>query len=140
MVLCLQVDDHGNHYTISFTSRHLKDHKKNYSPFLLEAAAAIWGMEIFNEYLRGKQFKPLEKLGHLHTKTLNCLQTVFLEHDFIVQYKKGTSMPTDYLSRLPSLPVNAIDVPSYVAAFDPFTPDIQLLQCQDQDVQAIFQF
>jgi hypothetical protein len=25
-------------------------------------------------------------------------------------------------------------------AFDPFTPDLQLLQCQDQDLQAIFQF
>jgi hypothetical protein len=103
-------------------------------------------MEIFNEYLRGKQFilftdhKPLEKLGHLPTKILNRLHTALLEHDFIVQYKKGTSMPADYLSRLPSLPVNTVEVPSCVAAFDPFTPDLQLLQCQDQDLQAIFQF
>jgi hypothetical protein len=103
-------------------------------------------MEIFNEYLRGKQFilftdhKPLEKLGHLHTKTLNLLQTALLENDFIVQYKKGTSMPADYLSRLPSLPINAIEAPSCVAAFDPFTIDLQLLQHQDQDLQAIFQF
>jgi RNase H-like domain found in reverse transcriptase len=49
----------------------------NYSPFLIEAAAAIWGMDFFNEYLKGKRFilytdhKPLEKLGHLHSKTLN---------------------------------------------------------------------
>jgi hypothetical protein len=140
-----QMDQHGNHYAISFASRQLKDHEKNYSPFLLEAAAAVWGMEIFNEYLRGRQFilftdhKPLEKLGHLHTKTLNRLQTALLEHDFVVQYKKGTTMPADYLSRLPSLPVNAIDQPA-IAAFDPFTPDLQLLQRQDQDLQAIFQF
>ncbi len=33
-----QVDDHGNHYAISFASRQLKDHEQNYSPFLLEAA------------------------------------------------------------------------------------------------------
>jgi hypothetical protein len=72
-----QIDNQGNHYAISFASHHLKDHEKNYSPFLLEVAAAIWGMDIFNEYLRGKQFilftdhKPLEKLGHLHTKMLN---------------------------------------------------------------------
>jgi hypothetical protein len=65
-----QMDKQGNHYAISFVSRQLKDHEKNYSPFLLEAAAAVWGMEVFNEYLRGKQFvlftdhKPLEKLGH----------------------------------------------------------------------------
>jgi hypothetical protein len=68
-----QMDNQGSHYAISFASRQLKDHEKNYSPFLLEAAAAVWGMDIFNEYLRGKQFilfpdhKPLEKLGHLHT-------------------------------------------------------------------------
>ena len=138
-----QMDEHGNHYAISFASRQLKDHEKNYSPFLLEAAAAVWGMEIFNEYLRGEQFilftdhKPLEKLGHLLTKTLNRLQTVLLEHDFIVQDKKGTSKPTDYLCRLPSLPVSAIEKPT-IAAFDPFTPDLQLLQRQDHDLQAIF--
>jgi len=102
-----QIDKEGNHFAISFASRQLKDHEKNYSPFLLEAAAAIWGMDIFNKYLRGKQFllftyyKPLEKLGHLHTKTLNHLQAASLEHDFVVQYKKGTYMPADYLSRLP---------------------------------------
>jgi hypothetical protein len=82
-----QMDDNGN--AISFASRQLKDHEKNYSPFLLEAAAAIWGMEVFNEYLRGKQFilfsdhKRLEKLGHLHTKTLNRLQIALLKHDFV---------------------------------------------------------
>jgi len=80
-----QVGDHGNHYAISFASRQLKDHEQNYSPFLLEAAAAVWGMEVFNEYLRGKQLilftdhKPFEKLGNLHTKTLNCLQMALLE-------------------------------------------------------------
>jgi hypothetical protein len=70
-------------------------------------------------------------------KTLNQLQTALLEHDFVVQYKKGTNMPADYLSRLPSLPVNSIQTPT-IAAFDPFTPDLQLLQCQD--LQALFQF
>ena len=46
--------------------------------------------------------KPLEKMGHLHTKTMNRLQSALLEHDFVIQYKKGTIMPADYLSRLPS--------------------------------------
>jgi hypothetical protein len=52
-------------------------------------------MGVFNEYLQAKQFvlladqKPLEKLAHLHTKTLNPLQVALLEHDFIVPYKKG---------------------------------------------------
>jgi hypothetical protein len=63
-------------------------------------------MDFFNEYLKGKRFilytnhKTLEKLGHLHSKTLNRLQTALLEHDFVIQYKKGSNMPADYLSRL----------------------------------------
>jgi hypothetical protein len=98
-----QKDNNCSHYNISFTSRQLKDNKKNYSPFLLEAAAAVWGMYVFNKYLRGKQFvlftnhKPLEKLVHLHTKTLKHLQTALLEHNYVVQYKKGTAMSADYL-------------------------------------------
>ncbi len=48
-------------------------------------------------------------------------------------------MPADYLSRLPSLPVSAIEQPQ-VSAFDPFTPDLQLLQRQDNELQAIFNF
>ncbi len=61
-------------------------------------------MDLFNEYLRGKQFilytdhKPLEKLGHLHSKTLNRLQTDLLEHEFVKQYKKGSDMPAEYLT------------------------------------------
>jgi len=61
------------------------------------------GVDIFNEYLCGKQFilfadpKPLEKLGHLHTKMLSRLQATLLEHDFIIQLKKGRTMPADYL-------------------------------------------
>jgi len=47
-----QIDIQGNHYAFSFASCQLKDHEKNYSPFLLEAAAAVWGMDIFNEYQR----------------------------------------------------------------------------------------
>ncbi len=41
--------------------------EKNYSPFVLEAAAAVCGMDHFNEYQKGKKLilctdhKPLEK-------------------------------------------------------------------------------
>ncbi len=42
-------------------------------------------------------------------------------------------MPTGYLSQLPSVPVSAIETPA-IAAFDPFTPDLQLLQRHDQDL------
>jgi hypothetical protein len=88
---------------------------------LLEAAAAVWGMDHFNKYLRGKKLilytehKPLKKLGHLYRKTMNRFQMALLEHDFIIQNKKGSDMPADYLSRLP-----AISEAPVIAAFDLF--------------------
>jgi len=102
-----QKDQYDNYYAISYAYRQLKDHEINYSPFLLESAAAVWGMDVFDEYLKGKQFilftdhKPLEKIGHLNTKTMNRLQAALLEHHFAIQYKKGEIMLADYLSRLP---------------------------------------
>jgi hypothetical protein len=90
-------------------------------------------MDQFNEYLKGKKFilhtdhKPLDKLGHLHTKTMNRFQTALLEHDFLIQYKKGSDMPADYLSRLP-----ASDTDQVIAAFDPFQPGLGDLQ-KDED-------
>jgi hypothetical protein len=114
----------------------------NYSPFLLEAAAAVWGMDFFNEYLKGKRFilytdhKPLEKLGHLHSKMLNRLQTALLLDDFVIQYKKGSNMPADYLSRLP----RAKESIASISAFDPFQADLYELQMQDEILQGIQTF
>ena len=101
-----QKDEQGNFRAISFGSRQLQAHEKNYSPFLLEMAASVWGMDHFSEYLRGKHFtlytdhKPLEKLGHLHTKTLNRLQLAMMDYDFTIQYYKGEDMPADFFSRM----------------------------------------
>ncbi len=67
--------------------------------------AAIWGMEHFSTYLLGRKFtlytnhRPLEKLGKVHTKTLNRLQEAMNTFDFEIIYKKGSEMPADYLSR-----------------------------------------
>ncbi len=137
-------DKYDNYYAISYASRQLKDHEKNYSPFLLESAAAVWGMDVFNEYLKGKQFilftdhKPLEKMGHLHTKTMNRLQAALLEHDFVIQYKKGEIMPADYLSRLPSSRNN--EVSEITEGFDPFQPDLHDLQKADEQLQNMNHF
>jgi hypothetical protein len=104
----------------------------------LEAAAAVWGMDIFNEYLKGKKFilstdhKPLEKMGHLHTKTMNRLQAPLLEHDFMIQIKKGEIMPADYLSRLPS--ANSATIAEIIQCFDPFQPNLIELQKADVDL------
>jgi hypothetical protein len=74
-------------------------------PFLVEMQAAIWGMEHFATYLRGKHFilysdnKPLEKLGKVHTRTFYRLQELMNEFDFEICYKKGDEMPADFLSQ-----------------------------------------
>ena len=47
--------------------------------------------------------KPLEKLGKVHTKTLNRLQQMMNLFSFEIIYKKGEEMPADFLSR------NAVD-------------------------------
>ena len=90
-----QIDENNCFPVISYGSRQLVKHEKNYSPFLLEMTAAVWGMEFYNEYLRSKHFtlytdhKPLEKLGHPRKKSLNMLQMAKLEWDFQIQYKKA---------------------------------------------------
>ena len=126
-----QVDQNGSFHVISYGSRQLIKHERNYSPFLLEMAAAVWGMDFYNEYLKGKQFtlytdhRPLEKMSHLHTKTLNRLQLSMLEYDFVIQYKKGINMPADFLSR------SKIDE---ISAIDPFSPTLAQEQAIDLDI------
>ncbi len=83
----------------------MQKHEKNYKPFLLERQAAIWGMDHFSTYLKGRHFtlfsdhKPLEKLGKVHSRTLNCLQEAMTTFDFEIVYKKGSEMPANFLSR-----------------------------------------
>ncbi|MGI9142025.1 MAG: reverse transcriptase domain-containing protein, partial [Fluviibacter sp.] len=104
-----QIDNQGKHYVIAYASRKLQKHEKNYTPFLLEMQAAIFGMETFEVNLKGRHFllftdhRPLEKLGKVHTKTLNRLQQMMNVFDFEILYKKGDEMPADFLSR------NAVD-------------------------------
>ena len=100
-----QIDENGEHQVIAYASRKLVQHEKNYTPYLLEMQAAIWAMEHFDTHLRGRHFtlftdhRPLEKLGKVHTKTLNRLQEAMLTFDFEIVYKKGSEMPADFLSR-----------------------------------------
>jgi len=100
-----QVDVKGDHHVIAYASRKLQKHEANYTPFLLEMQAALWGMDHYDTYLRGRPFilytdhRPLEKLGKVHTKTLNRLQEAMGRYNFEIIYKKGSEMPADYLSR-----------------------------------------
>ena len=68
--------------------------------------AAIFGIEHFYVYLTNRKFtlftdhKPLVKLSSTHTKTLNRLQQLLLEHDFVLKYRPGRSNTViDFCSR-----------------------------------------
>jgi hypothetical protein len=51
-----QIKPDGEFEVISYASRKLKCHEKNYEPFLLEIAASSWGMDHYDVYLKGKHF------------------------------------------------------------------------------------
>ena len=105
-ILC-QANDQQQLQVVAYASRSLKDHEKNYTPYLAEMNAAAWAIDHFDVYLRGRKFtlytdhKPLETLKTIHQKTLNRLQERMNLYDFDLKYKKGTEMPADILSRMP---------------------------------------
>ena len=96
----------GKERVIAYASRALKTYEENYQPYLLELAAAVWAIDHFHVYLRGRRFalytdhKPLEHMSKIHQKTLNRLQQQLLEYDFTVNYIKGSdNSAADALSR-----------------------------------------
>ena len=132
-ILCQQ-DKGGNFHVIAYASRGLQTHEKNYTPYLAEMMSAVWAMGHFDTYLRGKHFtlftdhRPLEKLGKVHTKTLNRLQEAMNEFDFEIKYKKGSEMPADFLSR------------NVLCEIDLFMPDLPNLQKQDAFCAAVINY
>ena len=101
-----QIDEEGKEFVIGYASRLLKAHEQNYSAYLLELAAASYGIDQFHVYLVGRKFelrmdhKPLEALSTVHKKTLNRLQLQMNEYDFKIRYRPGSeNVVADYLSR-----------------------------------------
>ena len=106
-------------------------------------AAAVWALKLFKEHLRGRRFilftdhKPLQKVADAKVKTLNDLQALSLELDFITQHKQGIHVPADFLSRNPdhrdlsSVPatINALELlPKDLRAGQQRSPDLQIIQ------------
>ncbi len=85
----------GTMRVISYFSKALKGHEKNYSAFLLEMAGAAQAIEAFHHYLYGVPFtlmcdhKPLERLGTVHKRTLLRLQELMGEYNFVIEYLPG---------------------------------------------------
>jgi hypothetical protein len=94
-----QKDEEGKTHIISHASRQLKENEKNYSPFLLKTAAAVWGMDNFIEYLKGSQFTlyinltPAPELGTTQMKTWNGLKTATSEQKFLTQNCQKANLP-----------------------------------------------
>ncbi len=67
--------------------------------FLLETAAAAWGMDNFNEYLKGLKFTLYRdltteaKLGTTQLKTLNRLRNTMIDHDFRIRDRQKADLP-----------------------------------------------
>ncbi len=53
------VDQNRHFFAISYAYHQLKDHEKNYSLLLLLLTAAVWGMDIFNKYLKKQEMHPI---------------------------------------------------------------------------------
>jgi hypothetical protein len=66
---------------------------------------------------------------------MNRFQTALLEHDFVIQYKKGSDMPADYLSWLPTTNNDPI-----ITAFGPFQPGLAELQREEEYAQNILKY
>ena len=87
----IQIRD-GKPRAIGFVSRKTVKHEKNYSAFLLEMAACVFGIQHFHIYLKGRKFflytdhRPLEKLSKIHTRTLHRLQQLMNEYQFVIKY------------------------------------------------------
>ena len=94
-----QRNDKGKVQIISHASRQLKENEKNYTKFLLETAAAAWGMDNFHEYLNGLKFTLYRDtttestLGTTQLKTLNRLQTTMNNHDFKIKDRQRSDLP-----------------------------------------------
>ena len=129
-----QIDKKGDHHVVAYASRKLQKHEANYTPFLLEMQAALWGMDHYDTYLRGRPFilftdhRPLEKLGKVHSKTLNRLQEAMGRYNFEIVYKKGSEMPADYLSR------------NVVAAVNWEQNELVIAQQQDNLIRSLREF
>ncbi len=94
----------GKIQIISHASRQLKENEKNYTRFLLETATAAWGMDNFNEYLKGSKFTLYRDLttettlGTTQLKTLNRLRNTMIDHDFKIQDRQKADLP-DFLKK-----------------------------------------
>ena len=106
-VVLTQKWEDGKERVISYASRKLHTHEKNYSAFLLEMLAVIFATKRFHTYLYGgKRFKvfsdhkPLSVLNKVQEKTHHRLADELRQFNYEIIYRKGEEQQAaDFLSR-----------------------------------------
>ncbi len=94
----MQLHSEGQNCIIAYARHKWQKHKCNYTSFLLEMQAAIWGMEHFATYPHGclltliTDHWPLKNVGKVHTMTQNHLQEIMNTFDFDIIYHHFTSV------------------------------------------------
>ena len=96
----------GQHRTIAYASRSLRDSENNYSAYLLELLAIVWAIDHFSVYLHNTHFtvytdhKPIPKMAKSHKKTFNRLHQLMNEYNCEIVYRAGKdNAVADALSR-----------------------------------------
>ena len=90
---------------LGYVSRTLQKHEKNYSAFLAENLAAVFGIESFSKYLTARRFVlhtdhlPMTKLNNNQKRTLARLKDMVAQFSFDIEYIPGKLQPADYMSR-----------------------------------------
>ena len=116
----MQQQADGNKGVIGYASRQLQKHEKNYPAGLLEQAACVYGMEFFQQHLKGRPFvlytdhRPIESLSKVHTKTLKNLHLKMLELQPEIRYISGKDNTiADFLSRYQGLGCAMVDTSQF---------------------------
>jgi hypothetical protein len=122
--MLMQEQSDGEMKPVGFVSRRLIKHEKNYPAFIAEMAAAVFGMEQFEVYLKGRQFAlytdhlPMCRINHTHQKTLNRLQMKMTEMFPEIRYvDKNNNTVADFLSRYRGMNVAMLDTSPYRLKF-----------------------
>ena len=125
---------------VSYWSRTLREHEKNYTPYMLEMTAVCSALDHFHEYLWGKKtivytdHKPLLGTSTMQKKTINRLVEKMNIFNVELRYKQGTeNQGADYLSRRATPAINE------VKQSDRYS-DLRTKQKEDAMAGAILQF
>ena len=129
----VQRDNKGLPHPISYASRQVKPHEMSYTSYLMEMAAANWGIDYFDVYLRGNHFtlftdnKPLTTLTTRQTKSLHDIQIQMMKYSFDTKYFAGHLNPADWLSRN----VHMIETNTQITT-QTFFPNFEALELQQR--------